>query len=253
MVFRDVMIAIVLAAVVGGVILAVLWPGPRQGRRVLVRWGVLDPGDAEIADAVRYLQRRRFWYPWVSLAGPALASAFGVPESWASTWTFLGVLVIGALLAEVVAQRPSRGLRRAAVLVPRRVSDVLSVWSIGAFVALAAGTLVVSGAGLAGAQWALRVLPDPGPVLVGALVVTVAGTGIVWLAVRRPSSGESRADNALRLRSARVGAGLTMAGIGAVFATGGSTVGGVVALAGLFCWIATVNPPRSVLREIVGA
>ncbi len=71
-------------------------------------------------------------------------------------------------------------------------------------------------------DWAQRLQPDPGPVLLGALLVSLIGAGIVWLAVRRPAVGEPRADNALRLRSARVGAGLTMATLGVLFSTGGS-------------------------------
>jgi hypothetical protein len=239
------------AAVIGGGLLAVLWPGRRQGQRVLTRWGVDDPSGAEVADAVRYLKRRRLWYPWMFLAVSALVSSRGESGSWAAT--LLSTLVLGALLAEVVAQRPSRGLRREAALGPRSTKDVVSLWSMAAFAILAVVVVGVSALALAGAQWALRLQPAPGPVLVAALVVTVIGVGIVWLAVRRPAVGEPRADNALRLRSARVGAGLTMAALGVLFSSGGSTTGQFVVGAGVLCWIATVNPPRALRQAVVQA
>lgn len=241
------------AAVIGCGLLAVLWPGRKQGLRVLTRWGVDDPSHAEVTDAVQYLKRRRLWYPWMFLAVSALVSSRGESGSWAAIQTLLSTLVLGALLAEVVAQRPSRGLRRVAVLGPRSMGNVVSLWSIAAFAILAAVVVGVSALSLTGTEWARRLQPDPGPVLVAALVVSMIGLGIVWLAVRRPAVGEPRADNALRLRSARVGAGLTMATMGILFSTGGSTTGQFVAGAGVLCWIATVNPPRELRQAVVQA
>ena len=246
-------IFVVGAAVIVGGLLAVIWPGRRQGLRVLTRWGVDDPGRTEVTDAVRYLKRRRLWCPWMFIAGSALVSSRGDTGAWAATQTLLSALVLGALVAEVVAQRPSRGLRRAAALAHRRIGDLVSVWSFAAAAILVVAVVGVSGLAMAGVEWARRLQPDPGPVLVGALAVSAIGAGIVWLTVRRPAVGEPRADNALRLRSARVGVGLTMATLGILFSVGGSTTGQFVAGAGVLCWIATVNPPRDLRQAVVQA
>jgi hypothetical protein len=244
MLWENVVAPALVMAGVGLLILILLWPGPKQGGRVLARWGVTDTTDAEVADAVRYLKRRRLLYPWLYLGVSALASWRG--EERPSFWPeLLGTLVVGALLAELWAQRPSRDARRAAVLVPRRMRDLVSIWSTGAFAVLFVLVVGTSAAAFAGAGWARRLQPDPVLVLAGALLVGAIGWGIAWLAVRRPAAGEPRADDALRLRSARVAVGLAMAVLGSLFsAGGGSTVGLFVYLAGLFCWVATVNPPR---------
>lgn len=249
----ETVLVVVQAAVIGGGLLAVLWPGRRQGRRVLTRWGLDNPSGAEVADAVRYLRRRRFSYPVTCIAVSALVPAGGEPGRWVGIQTLLLILMLGALLAEAAAQRPSRAVRRAAALVPRRPGDIVSVWSTGAFAVLLVVAVGVSSLALAGVGWARVLQPDPGPVLVGELVTGVLGVGIVWLAVRRPATGEPRADNALRLRSARVGAGLTMATLGVLFSTGGSTTGQYLAAVGVLCWIATVNPPRELRQAVVGA
>jgi hypothetical protein len=50
-------------SVVFGLLLLALWPGERQGTKLLKRWGVAEPEEAEITIAVTYLRRRRLWYP----------------------------------------------------------------------------------------------------------------------------------------------------------------------------------------------
>ena len=62
---------------IGLAILIVLWPGEKQGRRVLARWGISDPDGDEVAAAVTYLRRGRFWLTL------AITLAFQVPvDGW---------------------------------------------------------------------------------------------------------------------------------------------------------------------------
>lgn len=57
--------------VFGLVILIVLWPGERQGARLLAKWGLPEATPDQVAMAVRYLRRRRFWYPWLFVGLPS--------------------------------------------------------------------------------------------------------------------------------------------------------------------------------------
>ena len=132
---EKIVIGVGLAAAMGLVLLLILWPSPRKGERVLARWGVHDPSDAEVADAVGYLKRRRITYPWTFLAVSAGYSTLtGDDSSFLSA--LLSALVVGALLAELWAQRPTRGAPRSALLVPRRMRDLVPLWSAGAFAVL---------------------------------------------------------------------------------------------------------------------
>ncbi|AUI65031.1 hypothetical protein B1H26_27150 [Amycolatopsis sp. BJA-103] len=181
----------------GVVILILLWPGETQGAKVLRRWGVGDPSQSDVAEAVRYLRRRRFWYPWLFLGLPVLADAAGVRGD--STAFFLATLLVGALIAEVLAQRPPKSARREAGLDRRAVSGLIPVWGLVTYatiVAAAVAWLVVH------RWWALLGI---------AAAVSAVTWLIILLAVRRPSTGDSAADGALRVRSARVAAGLGLA------------------------------------------
>lgn len=209
----------------GLAILIVLWPGEKHGKRLLERWGVAGPSAAEVALAVRYLKRRRLWYPWLFLAIPPLLDDGGAG-------TIVVTLLLGGLIAELLAQRPARGPRREAVLVPRTLRDVVPVW-----------VLVLGGLAAAGAvthlaltaQWKLLA------VAVGTVVVCAA---ITLLAVRRPAVGEPRTDLALRTRSARVAIGL---GIGACTAIGwpaGDFGSFLVVVAGLAAFLAVTAPVK---------
>ena len=100
----------VLEGLFGLVILAILWPTRRSGVRLLGRWGVADPSEAELAEALTYLRRRRFWYPWLFLG---LLVAFF--EAWSqlrigrsfvgSVYNLqaMGPMVKDALVADAVA------------------------------------------------------------------------------------------------------------------------------------------------------
>lgn len=193
--------AAVIMGLFGLAILIVLWPGERHGQRLLRRWGVDHPSDSDVAEAVRYLKRRRFWYPWLFFLLPELTGALGAGEDDASSewlpivWTIL----LGGLLGELLALRPVRNGHREAILVRRRVVDLVPMWA-----------LVLLGLAIAGGvvryaisqQWtALSV------VVVCALVVSV----IIAVAVLRPAAGDPVVDLVLRARSARVATGLSIA------------------------------------------
>jgi hypothetical protein len=181
-----------IMGLVGLAILIVLWPGEKQGERLLKRWGVPDPDDADVALAVRYLKRRRLWYPWLYLAIPPLIGDTG-------TGTFIATLLLGGLIAELLAQRPSRGPVREAVLAPRTLPAIVPAWVLVLGGLAATGSIV---------HLALTAHWKPLAVAVGTVVLCAVVTA---LAVRRPAVGDPRVDLALRRRSARVTIGLGIA------------------------------------------
>ncbi|MEA5364059.1 hypothetical protein VA596_31315 [Amycolatopsis sp., V23-08] len=224
MAWDNVLAVGIFMGLVGLVILMLLWPNDKRGARLLARWGVPDPDTAEVALAVRYLKRRRFWYPWLYLALPLL---FGGNNDGAS---IVGTLLLGGLIAELLAQRPARGPQREAVLAPRRLLDVVPAWA-----------LVLSGLASASAivhlalttQWKL-------------LAVAAGTTAVCWaitlLAVRRPATGEPRADLALRCRSARVAIGLGIATCTAVGWAAGTLAALLIVVAGIAAFLAVTAP-----------
>ncbi|MBB5855566.1 AcrR family transcriptional regulator [Amycolatopsis umgeniensis] len=195
--FDNIVAVALIMGLFGLAILVLLWPGEKQGRKVLRRWGVDDPSPSDVAEAVRYLRRRRFWYPWLFLGLPLLADVAGLRGD--TTAFFLATLLIGALIAEVLAQRPRRSARREAGLDRRAVSGLIPVWGLviyAAIVVAAVVWLIIHG------WWALLGI---------AAAVSVVTWLVILLAVRRPSTGDGAADGALRVRSARVAAGLGLA------------------------------------------
>ncbi|AEK40281.1 hypothetical protein [Amycolatopsis mediterranei] len=221
----NMLLVAAIMGVFGLVILIVLWPGKKHGKRLLKRWGVAEPDDGEVELAVRYLKRRRLWYPWLFLAIPPLLDDRGLGS-------ILTTLLLGGLIAELLAQRPSRGPRREADLAPRTLLGVVPVWVLVLGGLAAAGSMVHLGLT---AQWKLLA------VAAGTVVVSAA---ITLLAVRRPPAGAPRADLALRCRSARVAIGL---GIGACTAVGwpaGNLVSFLAVVAGLAGFLAVTAPAK---------
>ncbi|WP_329050654.1 hypothetical protein OG738_01825 [Amycolatopsis sp. NBC_01488] len=221
----NVLAVAIFTGLIGLAILIVLWPGEKHGKRLLERWGVPDPDAAEVALAVRYLKRRRLWYPWLFLVIPPVLDGTGAGS-------IVATLLLGGLIAELFAQRPARGPRREAVLVPRTLRDVVPIWA-----------LVLSGLASAGAiahlawtrQWTL-------------LAVAAGTTALCWLiaalAVRRPAIGEPRADLALRRRSGRVAIGLGIGTCAALGWPGGNLVSLLVVVAGLAAFLAVTAPVK---------
>jgi hypothetical protein len=214
-----------LTGLIGLAILIVLWPGEKHGKRLLERWGVPGPDAAEVALAVRYLKRRRLWYPWLFLAIPPVIDGTGVG-------TLLSTLLLGGLIAELLAQRPSRGPRREAVLAPRTLLGIVPAWA-----------LVLSGLASAGAITHLA-LTQEWTALAAAVGTTVICWAITLLAVRRPPVGEPRADLALRCRSARVAIGLGIAACAAVGWPAGNLGSLLVAVAGVAAFLAVTAPVK---------
>lgn len=216
---------------IGLVLLLALWPTPERATRLLKRWGVADPDPAERAEALRYLKRRRLAYPWLYVASSLLLGQVLNDSGWTAV---LVSLIVGAVLAELIAQRPPRGPVRVAPLTSPGVTDLVPRWALGLWAALA---VVAIGAPVA-VPAADPASPLAAPALAVGLAVAAAAAGIVVvaLAVRRPPARIDRADAALRLRSARVGAGLSMAALGVVGADRGSAVGVALLLLGLLGW-----------------
>ncbi|MGC7102306.1 hypothetical protein ACPZ19_47205 [Amycolatopsis lurida] len=225
----------VIMGLFGLLILIPLWPGEKQGVRVLRRWGVSDPGAADVAEAVRYLRRRRFWYPWLFLGLPALATASGLDKLRdAGPLLILVTLLFGALIAEVLAQRPTRTRQREATLDPRRVRDLIPLWGLLSYVVIVAITAVWLAIGRA---W---------PLLGVVAAVAVLTWLIVLLAVRRPSTGDSAVDRALRTRSVRVSTGLGAATTAVLAAPVTEVVTWLLLLAAVTVWVTLAGGERAV-------
>lgn len=213
---------------IGLVLLLALWPSPDRATRLLKRWGVADPDEAERAEALRYLKRRRLAYPWLYVASSLVLGQVLRGSGWAAV---LVSLIVGAVLAELIAQRPPRGPAPSS---SPAVTDLVPRWALGLWAALALVTIGIP---------AVLPVSDPtsplaAPAVAAGLAVAAvaAGAVIVGLAVRRPPARIDRADAALRLRSARVGAGLSMAALGLVGGSRGSVVGIALVLLGLLGW-----------------
>ncbi|GLZ33125.1 hypothetical protein Lesp02_53130 [Lentzea sp. NBRC 105346] len=219
---------VIVLGVFGLLILVALWPNERNGRRLLLKWKVTDPTPDEVAEAVRYLKRRRLLYPWLYLAAGLLTG-----KSQGNMDAIVITVFVGTLLAELLALRPPRDRQRAASLTPRGLADIASPIVLLTYVVgvIVAAVLVV--------LW--RGAFELGMLLGSVVVVAV----IVWAAVNRPASGDARVDNALRTRSIHVSAGL-----GITVALG--MAGGFAALAGILLWVAMANtPPREDLPRLV--
>lgn len=203
--------------VTGLVALLILWPLPGNGRRLLVKWGVAEPTDAQVEEGVRYLKRRRLLYPW-------LYAALWLVPKWGNNTSQLVVIVLaGTLLAELIALRPRRGARREATLTPRGLFDVASRWVVLSYGVIALCSAVYLGIHQ---RWDL----------VGLLALSVAAVlVIIWAAVTRPATGDGVVDMVLRTRSVHVSAGLGAAVVSTL------TLNPSAGFVGILVWIAMAN------------
>ncbi|WP_033295268.1 hypothetical protein [Amycolatopsis jejuensis] len=215
----------------GLVILVVLWPGERQGVRLLTKWGVRNPAPDQVSVAVRYLRRRRFWYPWLFVGLPLLPGAEQVVGEKTTITSVLVVVLLGGLIAEIFAQRPSRQPRREAVLAPRGVLDFVPLWTI-----IVAGLATIAAVAHLAAtrQWT-------------QLAVTAGAAAVSWLvvllAVRRPAAGDPEVDLALRIRSARVALGLGTGTAATLGWTAGNLASFLAFVVTVAAFLAIVGPP----------
>jgi hypothetical protein len=239
----DLVTQVLVAGAIGVVLLIALWPLPARAARLLERWGVAEPDTDETNEALRYLKRRRVLYPALYVA-ISVATSLYLPGT-AMFSTVLASLLVGGLLAEIAALPPPQATDQEASLGQRRVPDLVPVWSIWTAGGLLAGLLAMVAVSVVGPG---RVVPSPWWALLLGLGVAATGAAIVRLAARRPSTGQSRADDALRLRSARVGIGLAMAALSAIAASGGAVVGLALGALGIVGWLATTAPVRRSAR-----
>lgn len=203
------------AAIVAALLLLVLWPTERSGRRLLQTWGIPEPGPDQVAAAVRYLWQRRLLYIVLLLVVPPVA---GLVLDDGDELPALGIVVpllVAMVLAETVATlRPVSGVRVASLdrrtwraLVPR-----WAVWAMAVLVALSVGLSVL--ALTAGPVDEVGIEPGPAAAL-GYLAVCLGMVGLlVHLAVRRPAVADAAVDAALRTRTARVAFGIGFGWVG---------------------------------------
>ncbi|WP_370941948.1 hypothetical protein AB5J62_22840 [Amycolatopsis sp. cg5] len=247
----NVLAVIAVEIVLGLVTLVLLWPVPRSATKLLRRWGVGDPTEDEVAQALTYLRRRRVWYPWLLIGLPAALTGTGLlPAGQDTTWLLPSILLLGALLAELFAQRRDPSPVRAAVPVRRELTDIVPRWALVLHATAAIAAFVLLGAALAGAGWARNWHPSWSErvlwLSLGAALVTVVTVwAVVGLALRRPPVAQLRIDPLLRTRSARVPLGLGTATLCALIGgDDGGLRGMLVVLAGLALWSAIAGPQR---------
>jgi hypothetical protein len=249
--FGNVVALIVVESLFALLVNAIVWPTKRSAKRLLRRWLVSDPTAAELAEALTYLRRRRIWYPWLFIGLPIAFDYTGLlSNDQDDFWSFPAMLLIGALLAEMFAQRRGRAPIRAAIPVRRGLTDIVPVWALVLHTVAALGAFVLLGSALAGVGWARHWYPDWSARLLWiALIAAVLTVLVVWavvgLALRRPAIAELRIDPVLRTRSARVPVGLGIATLCALIGGGQSDFrGGIVIVAGLFLWSMIASPVR---------
>jgi len=261
------------SAIAVAVVLLVLWPTESSGRRVLRTWGIPEPAQDQIAEAVRYLRRRRIFFTALFVFGSPLIGLVVRPDA-----PGVGIFVplLGAMLiAELIATlRPVRGFRVASLdrrgwrdLVPR-----WAVWVMAVLVVLAVG-LAVAG---------LTVEPPAGRYVnvdltsrlalgyvVACLLLVVT---LIHLAVRRPSVADEEVDAALRTRTARVATGIGFGWLGTAvliaserhqeiniseptrvepdwFGDAMQITGPVVLAISIVCWFCVATPSRRSLAR----
>ncbi|WP_154697323.1 hypothetical protein [Lentzea guizhouensis] len=203
------------------VLLVTLWPVESNGRRLLKKWGLPEPTEQQVVEAVRYLKRRRLLYPWL------YAVLLFVPRWGDDVDQFMVVVLAGTLLAELLALRPRLGTRREATLTPRGLFDIASKWVLLTYAVFVAAAVV-------------RLVVDPRWTTFAWFAGSALAVGlIVWAAVTRPADGDHAVDTALRTRSVHVATGL-----------GAAVIGGLVhplaGIAGLVAWAMMANTkPKS--------
>lgn len=205
-----------IAVGVGLFLLIMLWPMPANGRRLLKKWGLPDATDQQVELAVRYLKRRRLLYPLL------YGALWFVPQVENSAAQLAVVVLVGTLLAELIALRPPRRARREASLTPRGLFDVASKVVLVLYAAWALGIAASLAYDL---RWTL---------LVWLVVSVLAVVAIVWAAVARPAFDDRDVDLALRTRSVHVAAGLGAAVAGALLPS-------PFGFLGLLLWIMLAN------------
>lgn len=250
--FADLLGLAAVMALFGLLLLALLWPGEPQGRRLLRTWGVAEPDPQEISTAVAYLKRRRLAYPWLYFLLSFLAqTVLGNDQDGAFLGLVLLTVLLGSLLAELLALRPARGRTREASLDTRRPTDLVPYWALALDGCVLLGAVVLATAGVAGVQWARgapqdRTTAAAVTLLLVAVLSAVAVALMVLAAVRRPPDRRPRVDLALRVRSARVAIGLHVAVLtSAVGVYHSGVIGLIIGALGITAWVWITAPIRA--------
>lgn len=235
---------ILLPFAVTAAVLLVLWPTRHSGTRLLQRWGLPAPAEPQVAEAVRYLRRRRLIAVGLFLVLPPVAGlVWPAVDDNATPGNIVVALVAAMLVAELLAYlRPPGGIRVAS-LNPRGWRDVLPRWAVVMTAVLTAVAVALAALGLAAQPWADRYAaalpPDDGDLISRARLAesggwyTIAGVAaclavvgtLVFLAVRRPAVSDQAVDMALRTRTARVAVGIGFVWLTALVFTAQARVG----------------------------
>lgn len=211
--------------VAGIVLMIVLWPTERSGRRLLRRWAGPDELTPEqIAAAVRYLRHRRLLILPLLLLALLVTRDAGSPAGQVllPEGGPIASILVALLTAEAAAviRRPRDPVRMAS-LVRRRWSDLLPRWVTTVYTGLTLLAVALAVAEVAIRRWAERLdrsetyasvqlvdLPSSWWLLAGLVLSFALVCGVVWSATRRRADADERIDRALRTRSARVAVGL---------------------------------------------
>jgi hypothetical protein len=232
-------VLLIVAAIVLTVLRA-LSPSPGRCVQILRRWGVEQPTaeQGELLSAY-FRSRRKIYLPVFVVVGVVVALLVGYD------WITIGLTTIlaGLLVIELGAVlRPAFRGKRSAALVQRGLTDLVPPFAIVSY-----GLVAVIG--LAFIVVNLLAQPDAWVPLAGYVVFVGAGVATVWASlVRAPMFDDGMVDAALRLRSARVSAGvslllLSFVSMGALLVYGFWLAPAVLVIA-MINWLALLNPTR---------
>ncbi|MBM7787626.1 hypothetical protein [Tenggerimyces flavus] len=209
---------------------------PKQGQHILARWKVQNPTVEQGRLVADYLKERRNLYPYVLLAVFVGGALLGLLVTFPSAnWLgyVLATVLATLLITDLAASRRKRTERtRTATLTARRVSDLVPPYGLAVLGAQLAIGVTALGASIAIQPWAdaanawriqhraeletaavdisPAVVPtDLGPTVAGFLALLFAGVAAFLLVRiardRGPLTYDTDVDDALRVRSARVG------------------------------------------------
>jgi hypothetical protein len=230
------MMALLVIAVVA--VVWVLRSTPKQGQKVLQRWGIANPTEEQGRIAADYLKRRRNLFPYVAIAVFALTVLgqwlFSTADSIRWEGVLLFAIVASLLVAELLAtlRRPT-DRQRSATLTPRRFTDIVPKFGLVALGILALIAVAVTVAIVAALPFAKAVnawrerhaaelqkldAAQDYPIDIGMgsawfallafAICVIAALGVVRLCqVRGPLTSDLAVDAALRIRSGRVALG----------------------------------------------
>ncbi|MDA3643173.1 hypothetical protein LZ318_20800 [Saccharopolyspora indica] len=194
------------------VLAAIYWFDRRGARKLVTKWGVPEPSEAQVATALRYRRLRWACYPLLVPAMMWITHVMTGTDQYRFT-SIPTALLLAAAIAELLATR------KHAPPVARPLFALVPRWALAVYGLLLLTTLVTAIFDLSAQQLATSTLAEVNassvhsttrldiPIAV-PLLATAAGllavAVVLWCSATRSFSPDDAVDLALRTRSARV-------------------------------------------------